>query len=271
MSTKIDSKKMFYIDSNSRLTGTTSDFTVTLNINQTDDFTHACIIQCLIPKSYYLVQSGSNTFQLKEGASTVTITIPAGNYSRRSFQSVLQGLLNAGSPNLWTYTISYPNSATSADTGKFTYSVSGNTSQPQFILGSDVIYEQLGFLPNTSPTFSGDSLTSVNVIKMQREDALYLHSDLVQNKEGDNVLQAMFASSDFPTFSNIVYKAIDVEANSKQIVTSKGNVYRFFLTNESGLPIDLNGLNITFSLMVYKQNDLSSLIKGAIKYFTLKL
>lgn len=271
MSTKIDSKKTFYIDSNNRNTGTTSDFTVSLNINQSDEFTHACIIQCLIPKSYYLIQAGSNTFQLKEGVSTVTITVPIGNYSRRSFQSIVSGLLNTSSPNLWVYTISYPNTTVSGDTGKFTYSVSGNSSQPQFILGSAVIYEQLGFPPSTTQTFVGNTLTSINVIKMQREDALYLHSDIVQNKEGDNVLQAMFASADSPTFSNIVYRVIDIEANSKQMVTSKGNVYRFFLTNESGIPMDLNGLNITFSLMLYKQNNLSALLKGAIKYFSRKI
>lgn len=263
-------KKTFYIDSNNKINGTSSDFSIQLNLDPNDDFTHACVLQCLIPKSYYLIQAGSNTFQLREAASTVTITVPPGNYSRRSFQSVVQSLLTVNSPNLWIYSITYPNTTIIADSGKFTYSVTGNSSQPSFIFGSSIIYEQFGFPPNSTQVFISASLTSTNVIKMQREDALYIHSDIVQNKEGNNILQAVFASSETPSYSNITYRAIDIEANSKPMNSSTGNIYRFYLTNENGVPIDLNGLNIIISLVLYKQNNLSSLIKGFIKYVTLK-
>jgi hypothetical protein len=264
-------KKVFYIDSNNRMTGTTSDFTISINVEPGDEFTHACVLQCLIPKSYYLIQNGFNTFQLKEGISTVTITIPPGNYSRRSFQIQIMLLLNTLSPNLWTYSITYPNVATSADTGLFTYSVIGNgASQPSFIFGSNIICEQFGFPANSTQVFIANQLISTVVLKMVKEDALYLRSDLIQNKEGNNILQCIFASSDNPSYSNITYKAIDIESNSKIITTSIGNIYRFYLTNENNMPIDLNGLNIVISLMLYKQNDLTGLLKGAIKYFTLK-
>lgn len=263
-------KKEFYIDSNNRVSGTSSDFSYVLNILPDEDFTHAVVLQCLIPKSYYLIQDGLNTFQLQEGASIVTLTVPVGNYSRRSFETVVQNLLNSNSPNGWTYNINYPNTAITADTGKFTYSVSGNTSQPSLIFGSSVICEQFGFPANSTQTFTAGTLVSTNVIKMQREDAIYIHSDLVQNKEGDNVLQAVFSSTDSPAYSNITYRAINIEANSKKMITSSANVYRFFLTNEAGVPLDLNGLNIVINLMVYKKNDVSSIIKAAIKYSLLK-
>lgn len=268
MSTLIDgSKKTFYIDSNNRVTGTSSDFTVTLNIEPGDEFTHAVVLQAMIPKSYYLIQSGSNTFTVQEVVSR-TITIPPGNYNRRSLQSVLVNLLNATAPVGWVYAISYPNTASSADTGKFTYTVTGNSLQPSFVFTTG-LHEQLGFNRNSTNTFVADTLTSVNVIKLVREDALYLHSDIVQNKEGNNILQCIFASSDNPPNSNVTYRAIDVEANSKPMVTSTGNVYRFYLTDENDQAIDLNGLNFIISLMLYKQSRLSSLLTGAIKYFTL--
>lgn len=264
-------KKTFYIDSNLRNTGTQSDFSITLNLDPDDEFTHAVVLQCLIPKSYYLIQSGSNTIQLRELASTVTVTIPPGNYSRRSFQSVLVGLLNTASPNVWTYQITYPNVAVAADTGKYTFVVSGNSGQPSFIFGSSKICEQFGFNANTTGTFVGNQLTSVNVIKMQREDAIYIHSDMVQNKEGTNVLQVVFASSETPAYSNIVYRAVDIEANSKTMATQPSNSYRFYITDENDQAIDLNGLNVIMSIMLYKQNDVSRIVEGSLKYFTLKL
>lgn len=273
----ITNKKVFYVDSRNRLGGSNSNFSMQFNITKDDKFTHACIIQALIPKSYYLVISGSNTFQLQEGVSTVTITIPPANYNRRSFQSILSTLLNDNSPNNWIYTISYPNAATSGDTGKFTYSVSGNSSQPSFIFGDDSIFEQLGFDRNSTNTFSGDTITSTNVLKMQREDAIYIHSDLVHNSEGNNILQIVFSASDNPSFSNITYRAIDIEANSKLIAVNTSNIYNFSLRNENGVELDLNGLNIIFSLMLYKKNDIHSVLndlyslqKNAIQYFTLK-
>jgi hypothetical protein len=271
MSTKIDNKKIFYIDSNNRTGGTTSDFTVTLNIQPGDEFTHAVVLQCLIPKSYYLVQSGSNTFQLQEDIFNVVITVPVGNYSRRSFQSAIISLLNSNSPNLWVYSITYPNTATAADTGLFTYIVTGNSVQPIFKFpASSTLYEQFGFNKGSTNSFQGNQLVSANVLKMVREDAIYLRSDIIQSMEGNSVLQCVFSSSDSPAYSNIAYRAIDVEANSKEMVASTGNIYRFYLTNEDEVPINLNGLNFIISLMLYKQNNLSSLLKGAIKYFTLK-
>ena len=117
-------------------------------------------------KSYYLVQSGQNTFTLVEGTSNAIITIPVGNYSRSSFQIQLQSLLNSSSPHSWTYAISIPNTLITGDTGLYTYTVTGNSSQPQFIIGS-YLYEQLGFNANTTYMFSSGTLTSVNVVKFQ--------------------------------------------------------------------------------------------------------
>src|SRR5207248_3322004 len=156
---------------------------------------------------------------LQEGVSSATITIPIGNYSRSSFLKQLQSLLNSASPNHWTYAISVPNTLATGDTGLYTYTVTGNTSQPQFNIGK-YLYEQLGFESNTIYTFSGGTLTSVNVVKFQLEDSIFIHSDIANNGT-DNVLQEIL-SVDTLDYSNITYVCPSVEAYAKPI-TSNNN------------------------------------------------
>ena len=97
------------MDSHERVSGTHSDFSFVLEFQ--DDYDHAVVLQVNIPKSYYIVQNGLNTFILQEGLSSVVITLPYGNYSRLSFRTQLQSSLNAHSPNGWTYVVSIPNTA----------------------------------------------------------------------------------------------------------------------------------------------------------------
>src|ERR1700722_15707103 len=104
----IESQRIFYVDSHQRLSGTLSDFTFQFDL-QGQNYDYAVVLQATIPKSYYLVQNGQNTFQLQELTSTVTITMPIGNYSRSSFRAQLQTSLNASSPNSWAYVVSIPN------------------------------------------------------------------------------------------------------------------------------------------------------------------
>src|SRR3954470_22945414 len=122
----ITSKRLFYVDSHQRISGTHSNFTYQLDYKN-EDYDYCVVLQATIPKSYYLIQSGQNTFTLQEGGSAATITVPIGNYSRSSFQSQLQSLLNSLSPNHWTYAISIPNTLITGDTGLYTYTVTGNT------------------------------------------------------------------------------------------------------------------------------------------------
>jgi len=110
----IESQRIFYCDSHDRLSGTHSDFTLQFDF-QNQNYDYAVVLQATIPKSYYLVQQGRNTFQLQELSSTVTITMPVGNYSRSSFKSQLQTSLNSSSPNTWSYVVSIPNASVTAD------------------------------------------------------------------------------------------------------------------------------------------------------------
>lgn len=259
------SKRLFYVDSHERVSGSHSDFSFVLEFQ--DDYDHAVVLQVNIPKSYYIVRNGLNTFILQEGLSSVVITLPFGNYTRSSFKTQLQNSLNASSPNGWTYLVTIPNSAITADTGYYYYSVSGNTSQPSFIL-NEGLYEQLGFEPNSTNTFTSNNLVSQNVVKFQAEDNLFIHSDLCSNGT-DDILQEIYGV-DNATFSNIIYQCQDVEAYSKPITTNRNNVYHFYLTDEDSKPIDLNGQNITFTLLLFKKQNVLTLLDKVLKLYLLQ-
>jgi len=148
-------------------------------------------------------------------------------------------------------------------TGHYTFTVSGNSgNQPSFIIG-DYLYEQLGLNPDTTYTFTGNSLTSVNVVNFQLQDSLFLHSDLANNGI-DDVLQEMLGV-DSPSYGNIVYICPSVEGYAKQLASKSNNVYHFKLTDEDDNPIDLNGQNIVFSLLFFKKHNVYDLIKKMIK------
>jgi len=258
----IESQRMFYVDSHDRISGTHSDFTYQFDFqNQNYDF--AVVLQATIPKSYYLVQNGRNTFQLQELTEIVTISVPIGNYSRSSFKNQLQNSLNSASPNMWNYVVTIPNSSLTADTGYYTITVSGNsTNQPSFIVGN-YLYEQFGLNPNTTYMFVGNSLTSVNVVNFQLQDSLFIHSDLANNGV-DDILQEILGV-DSPSYGNIIYQCPNVEAYAKKLSSNSNNIYHFKLTDEDDVSIDLNGQNIVFSLLFFKKQNVYDMIKKMIK------
>ena len=238
--------RIFYVNSRNRVTGVDGDFTYAIDLKSFDP-THAVILQAYIPKSYYLIADGKNTFELEEGKDVATVTIDPGSYSRSAFKSQLQTRLNQASPNGWAYNISNPTTS-EAETGKFTFAVSGNGgTQPAFNVGEH-LWEQLGFDRGTTNEFNADALTSKNVINLQSEQTLFIHSDLIQ--DGDAVLQEIYSSNSL-NFSGISFQNPAPDMYAKKISSSDSDIYRFYLTDENTNPINLNGLNIVFTLLIY--------------------
>lgn len=255
----MNNKKIVYINSKNKTSGTHSNFYYNINLKKTD-YTHVVVLSAQLPKSYYMIQNNLNTFTLEEDGKEATITIPAGNYNRKNLKSTLETLLNASSPNTWTYAISIP---TAPDTGYYTFSVSGNSSvQPSFIFTS-YLSEQLGFENDTTYNFVGDALTSVNVINLQKESTLFLHSSLVGTGE-NNILLELYANS--ADFDYITYNCGDVEAYSKEIVSNNADTHNFYLTNEDDIEMNLNGQNINFTLLFYQKDQTNDLVQKFIKY-----
>lgn len=258
----------YYIDSRKRTSGTDSSFNYIISLPDDHKFTHVCILNALIPKSYYLIQAGYNTFQLREDTTTVTITVPPGNYLKGVFQAVIGGLLSTASPNGWVYTITYP-TGNNPDTGKFTYIVTGNTSQPALIFGPD-LFEPFGFFQNSINTFIGDSITSTAVIKLVSEDRLIIHSSLVNNPNEDNILISINAATNVP-FSSVSYVTFAPDYRSHRLMSNTVKTASFQLTNESNQILDLNGLNMNFTLAFYCQDDILDIIRQYLKVQLLKI
>lgn len=262
--------EIFYVNSLDRTSGTTSDFTYTFSGLQFDRYDRVVLLSGLIPKSYYIIRSENRTFVLSENDVEVTVTMPVGNYTRTSFRQVLQTQINAVAS--YTYAITNETIATSQDTGKYTYTVSGNSGvQPKFIF-SDVntLYEQMGFDSGSTNTFSADTLTSSDVINLAQESTIFLKSDIiVPSGAQNNILHAFY------TTSQASYGVIGVENSipewtSRHLSSKTSDTFRFYLVNENNQQIDLNGQNFVFTLLFYKENNIDRIIKKFIKLSALQ-
>jgi hypothetical protein len=238
--------RTFYLNSRNRTSGTNSSFNVNVDIPLHETFTHVCLISASIPKSYYLIQAGYNTFTLRENNVDTVVTIPPGNYSLTSFRSQIPLILTAASSQGWVYTCTYPATGV-AQTGKLTYIVAGSGGlQPSFVFTTNV-FEQFGFEPNSIVTFAANMITSANVVKFQLEDAIFIHTDLVSNSRND-ILQSIFVGA--ADFSSIVYQCNEYITAIKPITSSVSSVFRFTLTDEDGRSLDLNGQNWQMKIMI---------------------
>jgi hypothetical protein len=249
-------KKIQFINSVDRISGTDSNFSYKIELPKDKIYDRVVILNASMPKSYYLIPKNS-FLTLRELTTDVNITVPPGNYNRKSFATVITNLLNSNSPNGWIYTIAYPDAFTNADLGKYIYSVSGNgVNQPSLIFNTQ-LYKQFGFNKGSTNVFVSNQLTSVNVLKFQSEDVILIHSDLVDNG-GDDILHEIYSNGS-PNLSNIVHECFAPENNSRILSTSNSGVYRFTITDEDNNIIDFNGLNITFTVLFYKKDTINDL------------
>lgn len=265
----IQNKRIFYVDSHQKLNATDTDSNFSYSFDTHGEiYDYVAVLQATIPKSYYIVQAGRNTFQLNEDGEIVTISVPIGNYSRSSFKVAVQALLTSNSPHGFIYTISIPNVASQADDGKYTFTVSDPppTMVIQFIF-TDFLFEQFGFDDNSTNLFVDLTLKSTNVVKFQLKDVLYIHSD-ISNNGVDDVLQEILGV-DSPTFGNLLFFNYSFEAYSKPI-TNVNNVYHFYLTDEDNVPIDLNGQNIVFTIVMYKKDEVNRVVKNFLRLLALE-
>ena len=297
MSIYENAKHVYIVNSRNRLSGTHSDFTYRFDFPS--DFTpdHVGVMQMSIPKSYYTFGNdetfwvGEHQFLSSEWIER-PCTYPTGNYSMTQMIVETERLLNVPS-SPYQYNISIAN-ATQVQTGKLTFEVKW-VWVPQYdlagipIIGAPLVhqaatgayfrfekkvFERLGFETNSHNYFQNDlyhplthilidypMLTSVNVIKLQAEDTLMLLSDICMDSP-NGLLQEIFTN--VYDFGVISFTSPDLDLNSKRITRSCSNVYRFTLTNEDRENIQLNGLNLVFSLLFFSKNQTDTLTANDI-------
>jgi hypothetical protein len=268
----IKTQQIIHINSAFRDTGTDSDFTYNLPIKRDNEFTHCAVISVSVPKSYYLVPEGENTFTIEENGSTFIVTIPPGNYNITSFIYVLNGLFTG---QLSHYSVSFPDGKTEAQTGKMTFQHTNIQHDTDFIFGSNHLPEVMGFDRGSTNSFiinqTHSTLVSTNICNFQRESTIFLHSNLGSNGGQDDILLEMFASGN-ADLSNINFENNgNLEEHSKVLTNNLSTKFRFSLSDEYRSGINLNGVNMLITLCFYQKEDINRLMTGFIKYVTLYL
>ena len=49
------------------------------------------------------------------------------------------------------------------------------------------------------------------------------------------------------------------------MTTNRNNVYHFYITDEDANPINLNGQNVVFTLLLFKKDTLNKVVKQFLK------
>lgn len=243
-------KRVIQVDSHAKIAGTSADFTYSMALDGVPQGTSAndlaiVMTGCSIPKSFYNCRSGRNTFTVTELGVDRTITIPAGNYKAANFRTTVIALLNTPSPNGYVYAATF-----STITNKFSFTVSAGT--PTFTMPSAVgsgLHDLFGLEQRSTTAVP---FTSPNSVRFSSQTTVQVRSNLVSG--ADNILQAVYAP-EFEPFSTIVYVTTDLDARAKPLATLNCGAARFYITDEDAQPLDLNGLAMTLTVMIYRPLD----------------
>ena len=253
--------RLYYINTLNKLEGSNENFSYTVGIPEHENYDRVVVLNASIPNTFYLIQEGINTFTLRENGVDTIITIPPGNYSAKVFALVLVPLMNAASPNVWIYSMALPNQNLEASTGKFTYTVTGNSSQPAIVC-TNKVNEQLGFAVNSVNNFVDNKLESATTVNFIPESTLFIHSNISSAGDSD-VLQEIYANNT-QTLSCISYQCTAPELYSKALSTRLSSVFHFSLTNEKSQLLNLHGVDMQITLCLYKKDDTNDRIAAYI-------
>lgn len=238
-------KKFFHIvDSSDRISGTSFNFNINIPMPSGNDYNRIILNSAVIPKSFYLIRDGYNTFTLKEGTNLWTITIPIGNYTLNEFTIAIQALLDDHTFIAFTYVMSF-----SKRLGKFTWTVSGNAGvQPYFIFTTNV-FEPLGFDKNTTNIAVANVITSTNIINLNPNEMIYICSDMCNNAE-NQILEAI-PMCNIPDYSYQYYQTTTTHT-MKELTNNNNLTFTFQIKDSFHRLLDLNGKNIVFTICCHK-------------------
>jgi hypothetical protein len=262
--------RVYVIDSSKRISGTSSNFSISIDIPNLSDFDRIALNQFSCPRSYYDVEEGFNTFILKEGTTQVQCIFPQGMYNVYTLISTMTSLLNAYSPNGLIYSIEYPNSAIQSNNNKLVFIATNPTLKQISLIFNNYLFQQFGFNSNSTNLFSNltstSVLESVNSISVSSINRLFLSSNAC-GLSPDNLLQEILIAGQFPSCAYIYYENINYQINSKVFTNPQNNSFEFTLYDRYGNVVNLHGLEIVFSITLYKKDRTNELLYN---YYKLK-
>ena len=244
--------RIYYINSENRISGSSSNFSYAIDIPEGQRIDTCCVLSMTIPRSYYLVRRNQNSVTLTTDGIAQTFQIPLGNYNAANFITTLLGIINNLAVGTFAMTLS-------TITGKYTYTYTGSASTISFSFPApSMIGHQMGFDQGSVNSFVGGTLVSANVLDFVSTSTLFLHSDMVD--DSTSILQECYSDNSQP-FSNLVYNCQFSGMYSKKMRSSSSEVFNFWLTDENDLEVNLNGHDICVTLLLYKKEDLTKLFK----------
>jgi hypothetical protein len=239
------------INSEDRESGTSSSFKYFIS-NEGNTYTHAVVLGCNIPVSYYLIQEPYNHFTLVEEGINIRIDIPEGNYNVNSFKNTVKELLNAATQNTYVYDVIFENDYIGRATGKYTFTCTGFVTPPIFVLPKDgELHAQFGFEHGSTNTFDETgNMRSSSVVNFIPETVLTISSDLCE----DSNLLTIFNDNAMP-YSNISFQCQTHLYKKKLRRNAKDSLYTFSLISKNGTDINLNGQPILLNILLFNDDD----------------
>lgn len=263
--------------------GTSESFTVSLWVPR--DHNRITLLAAQIPKTYYLVNEGYNSFEWSNAPGT-TFYIPPGNYTYTTFAT----MFNAVCPNVTVATdgkdTSDPYSAPSFSTTRDgLYRLRATLSGTLTFPADSELPDILGFDGPTIgviPSAAGQYLTSTKVIDLSATSQIYISCDKavsVTMSEGERpgTLTHFFVNQmpdlSFVTFTNPspidtareLFNEATVDPTPRQVFT------QFSITGNSYAPINLHGHHVDLSIMTYCEHDYWTLFKYYVQAQALQM
>ena len=251
-------QKLIAIDSAERPSGRDSDaFTVPISLPHDNDFDKIAMLECNVPKSYYMWDFPS-IIRLKEdtGSTDLGVVIPGyRNYTASQLSLTLAislTLASAGGPNAFTYNVAFDDG-----TGKFTITASSGEFHLEFQTdreGDLLAAKYLGWEAGAiTPTSSSSVLVSANVINLQRYDVIYVHCSLADNS-GDDIIGRVYPSNS-PYLDSITYQSPAPKLMSCGLSNNQTNSANISLTDKDNNRVNLNGQNWNVIVSAFRDDD----------------
>ncbi len=234
------------------LNDNTNNFSILVDIPNLNYY-HVSVQQLSIPKSFYTIKDGKNTFRVTEDTVTTTVTITPGFYDYGTFMTEVITQMNATLS--YTYSMTY-----SAVTNKFTFTVTGNGGKKPILLWDDGgagsyagMWAAFGFKSNSSPSFyiSGSDyiLISVTTINLPYVRGLSIYSDIVDTSQDSSLLNVLSVQNQIDE-GYVYFQNNDVDSTKRAFTKSSYNLFNFQLRDQGNKLVDLNNADWSISLLL---------------------
>ena len=197
------------------------------------------VVSCLIPYSFYNINSSNNTLFYSVGVGDSNrLTIPIGNYNVNSLLSALKSNISSA------FTITYDNIK-----NKFTFT---HTTNDFMFMSSSTCLQILGFNNNITILSTSLSLTSINCVNVYSIRSIQVNSNLITyniNKvQKNNFCILCSVPITCTPFSLIEY--INRTNFKTNLFLNKISNIKIKLTDDNGNLIDLNGCHYSLTLQL---------------------